>query len=503
MSRIFIEDGNKLYLRVIAVNEKSCDILFFSRILTTAAISGRLSRTMAYKIAVQEGDRLLFSEILDALGQTQSAIAKAAIVKPPWLSQVLKGQRKKVDGDMLERVANVLVDGLKSIEGNSRFPKERVQVVLASLSRFTAAAAAEVAPKVYPPGGLVAVDAAHYIKRAFDEDALKVFQGTMPFTMLVRGPVQSGKSSLLARLQNKAGAIGFKTAWFDPKGLSSQPEIATDKIEVNAIAAASVAKLLEEQWGLTPPDEVAIESIEGLLNWLLRALAPTASTPRLLILDDVAALGAHAAEDWLSLFVRTMHNKRATGGPQVSLAVGFSHHFETGFSRKTLVLSSVVHWWPRIELDWLTEAEVRTLEKGITGSSTLDDLYDLFGGQPYLTHAALAHGEFLHTVRTWTRVPSNDNAGAIRRLQPYRRHKSAIRHAIVGRARATDAEIQEVLKAFADACSGKVIRIPDHESFLETSKLIKIVNKRGKKSIAPALNIYRLIADDLSATPGK
>ncbi|MGH9929691.1 MAG: AAA-like domain-containing protein [Pyrinomonadaceae bacterium] len=456
---------------------------------------------MPYKIEVQDGDRLLFAEILDALGQTQFAIATAADVKPPWLSQVLKGQRKKVDGDMLERVANVFVDGLKSLNENTRFPPERVQVVLASLSRFTAKAAAEVAPKVYPPGGLVAVDAAHYISRQADEEALQAFQ-MMPFTMLVRGPVQCGKSSLLARLQHKARELGLKTAWFDPT-LLSQPQTTSDERRVNAPPAMSLAKLLQEQWGLAPLANEEIDSISQVLNWLSRELAPTSSTPRLLILDDLAALGAHTAEDWLSSFVRAMHNKRATGGPQVSVAVGITHHFAVDFRRKTLDVSSVVHWWPRIELDWLTETDVRHLEQVITGSSTSDDLCELFGGQPYLTHAAVAQSEFRNSVRLWTHEPSDNNASAVRRTQPYRRHRSAIRHAIWGQARGIDAEVQRVIKAFSVACSGKVPPSHDHESFLVTSRLIKVVNQAGKKASAPALNMYRLIADDLIESLGK
>jgi hypothetical protein len=446
---------------------------------------------MGRQINLSHDDRLLLREILDDLGLDQKGLAWQAEVTQSWLSQIFTGRRTNVDGKMLERIANVLIKGLQNYKSDSPFPEGRTRVILEFLNRFTAAADSVGATKLYQPGGPVPVDARYYISRPEDNKLLEAIN-QMPFTMLVRGPVQCGKSSLLARLEHKARLLGIETAWFDPKLLIIQtPQNVREQPDINVMAAMALSELLQVQWRLEQSPDGRTNSVAKLFNWLSQALASTATKSRLLILDDLSCIGGQAVEEWLSYFVRALHNKRATGGPQLSIAVGLTNHFGSNFSRRLHYLSSIVYWWPSIELSWLTNTQVTKLEDTIVGSALeTEDLYRLFAGQPYLTHAAAVDFGFRESVRNWINNSSEINAQPVRGSQSYERHLSAIRRAILGPTLEAEHDSIRLLKAFEGACNGQSPSDYDHNLFL---KMAKLSNEFGE----PALSIYRLFADDL------
>jgi hypothetical protein len=186
-----------------------------------------------------------------------------------------------------------------------------------------------------------------------------------------------------------------------------------------------------------------------------------------------------------------MHNKRARGGPQVSIAVGLTLHYAPSFGHRLLDVSSVVHWWPRIELGWFEDWQVKQLERAVSGGSAKGDLlYTLFEGQPYLTHAAAANNAFAQDVRSWVDAPSEDRAQTVRATQTYKRHLNALKLAILGPTLESDTGTRDLLHSFARACSGYIPPHIDHELFLENAKLL---TKAGQ----PSLGIYRLMAEDL------
>jgi len=291
---------------------------------------------MTRPIDLSDDDRNLFIEIVEATGMSRKTLALQSEVTQSWLSQVLNGKHTKIDSDMLNRIAHTLTKGLQECPKGGKFNQDRVTGALTFLSRFTDSAVEPPPTKIYPPGGPVPVDASHYINSTANQEVLSgLARG--PFTLLVRGPVQCGKSSLLARLEKGAREIGIETAWFDPRiPVSPSPQRGSQETDVNRAAAMALSELLETQWNLELPKNSTTDSIPRLVNWMLRALGPTASKPRLLIVDDLASLGPRAAEDWLSLFFRALHNKRATGGPQLSIAVAITAHFGPAFSRRLL-----------------------------------------------------------------------------------------------------------------------------------------------------------------------
>lgn len=437
-------------------------------------------------------ERTLLHEILETAGMPRKAIAEAAAVSQSWLSQMLAGRSVRIDAERLERVTNILAEALINRGDNALFSKERIRVAMRTLSRFSSVAAQLVPPRTYAPGGPVPVDSSHYIRRKADDESLNALQ-QIPFTMIVKGPVQCGKSSILARLEHKALELGVETAWFDPRlPVSPLHQAMENKAEVNNLAVKQLADLLQVQWALPPFPTDTTDPVSRLVNWLLRATRPTAQKPRLLILDDLSRLGTDLVEDFLSRFVRKIHNERATYGLELSIAIGMAPQFGGNFSDRLSSISSVVHWWPRIELGWFSRRQADELAAKLKSSvSENQSFYDHFAGQPYLTHAALMDHEFAESVLRWTNERTENYAKAIRESQTYRRHLSAIRFAVMGRPirRAGD-ETKELVRTFAEACNGREPVYHDEKLFFETAKLTSNLGQ-------PSIPIYRLVADDL------
>lgn len=446
--------------------------------------------TFAKHVDLSEDDRISFQVILDAAGMNQKRLAELAQISPGWLSQMLKGQRKRLDSEKIERVANVLVESLTRRQTDGAFPEQRVRIALASLSRFSEVAAGALPPRTYPAGGPVPVDGAHYIHREADDEAMEALQRE-PFTMVVKGPVQCGKSSILARLEHRARQLGFETAWFDPRvPISPQPKPTQQATDPDSEAPLLLSELLQAEWGLEPVGDREPISIRRVVTWLGRAMSSTRSKPRLLILDDLSKLGPRGVEDW-SQFVRTMHNKRATGGPQVSIAVGVTYNFVPYFERKLFELSSVVHWWPRIELGWFDSAAAGKLVNMVTGESSMtDSIYELFKGQPYLTHAGALDESFRSTIEHWTHDNSEGNAESVLSSQIYRRYLNALRLTVLGPTLEANGEALRLLDAFVGTLSGQTSLDRDQKLFLERAK---VLTEAG----TPTLSICRLIAHDL------
>src|SRR5258708_1300101 len=270
---------------------------------------------------------------------------------------------------------------------------------------------------------------AHYILRDDDKEALDALRG-MPFTMLVSGPLQCGKSSLLAKLGCNARDAGIETAWYDPAleriahGLTGRPDLST-----NSRAAMTLSERLQAEWNLGPPARL-IDSISELFIWLKQELSRSVAKPRLLILDDLANVGIGAVDEWLT-FVRVIHNNRSL--IDLSLAIGLTRHFQAPFGHELLNLSSNVHWWPKIELAWFDRKQVAQLEKSINnGSSPAGDLYELFSGQPFLTHAAATSSSFRQAVQRWTSDRSAINSRTVREALPFTKHLDSIKLAFCG-----------------------------------------------------------------------
>src|SRR5205823_6263298 len=102
-------------------------------------------------------------------------------------------------------------------------------------------------------------------------------------------------------------------------------------------------------------------------------------------------------------FVRAMHNERAFSNIQMSIAVGVTYLYGPEFERILLRMSSVVHWWPRIEVGWLKPDEVKKMSKKVsTVKCDEKKIFEVLQGQPYLTHAAIMYPKFCEALLSWS-----------------------------------------------------------------------------------------------------
>jgi hypothetical protein len=462
---------------------------------------------MAHRIDLSGEDCQRIAAVVRALEMAQSAVATASGVKQPWLSYLLRGSRRtSVDAGMVEKVALHLAKQVRQRIEEKAFTgdwtEERARLDLSFLSRFSEESPQFVPSNIHQPGGPIASNAIPYVERAFDSDILETLRQPS-FALLARGPVQSGKSTLLALLERRAREIGIETAWFDPQPPSiGVPTNARYDADAEADSTLAVSELLQARWGLNGPRRGAITTIAKLNTWLLQELTPAAPRPRLLILDDLVTLGGAAAERWLSLFVRPMVNQRATRGINISIAVGMTEHFGAYFARKLILISSVVHWRPRLTIGWLTLEEVAALLNSLREKDATDmyhetaapELYTMFRGQPYLTHAAAVNREFRGAVQQWVVSRSAASAAAVRQFDWYRRHLNAIRLALFGPTYEPNGEARELIQSFSDACTHMGAARPDidndHALFLQHAQLLDTHER-------PSLEIYRLFAEDL------
>lgn len=226
-----------------------------------------------------EEDRQLLAKIISSTGVSQKDLAIQAGVNRSWFKQVMESRPKRVDRVLLGRIAERLADQVKAETAALMFPEDDGRAALALLSRLTQELKRDA--KIYNPGGPVPIDAGHYVRREADDEIGRALRD-FPFTMLVTGPVQCGKSSLLTRLENKATSLGIDTLSFDPVSVRSQLASAAGPDEMSKISSLALAESLKARWRLQEPSDIIPDSIPRIYQWIIRSLEPTKTRPKLL-----------------------------------------------------------------------------------------------------------------------------------------------------------------------------------------------------------------------------
>lgn len=238
--------------------------------------------------------------------------------------------------------------------------------------------------------GTQPADAPLYIRRAAD-DQLEAVLGA-PFTALVSGPRQSGKSSLLARAMPVLREAGHDLVYVDLQQ--------ADGVVFESMPAWShhLARQIGRQTRSVPmPAEGAFDrSPMVVLNELVedRILAGR-RRPLTLVFDEIDRLfGRPTGLEAFSL-LRGWHNNRAVNPPlwgKVSLLLAHSTHPYLWIPDSD---RSPFNVGTRIRLMDFTLDQVRELQRRIAGGNLSEDrlqaLMDLTGGQPYLTRLGLHH----------------------------------------------------------------------------------------------------------------
>ncbi|HLK15177.1 MAG TPA: AAA-like domain-containing protein [Fimbriimonadaceae bacterium] len=240
-----------------------------------------------------------------------------------------------------------------------------------------------------PVGGAVPSDSPFYVERPSDAEfatALKANESIL----LVKGPRQAGKTSLIGRGAAQAARLGWRSVVTDFQKLSSS-HLGSDDALYRLLAA-----LLAKQLRFTYDFESEWLDVFGAnmnLDNFVRALLEASPEPFVWFMDEADKLfGVPFASDFFGL-VRSWHNSRATepGGPWGRLTVVIAYATEAHLFIQDLNQSpfNVGRQLPLSNFTVEQVADLNTRYGKPLGAEEVRRLWQLVGGQPFLTRRAL------------------------------------------------------------------------------------------------------------------
>jgi len=246
-------------------------------------------------------------------------------------------------------------------------------------------AAAGGMAELEPETGTVSLDSPYYVRREVDTRIESLLQGRGA-TILLRGPRQVGKSSLLVRAEARARSEGLKVSRIDFQ-LVDDEHRQTLKTLLKHMAYVMASDFNTE----VQPDQVwddRLGSKKSLTRFLERAVLKESGSRFMLCLDEVdGAFSARYCDDFFSM-LRFWHNERATSGLWKQLHLVITHSTDPSLWITDLNLSPFNvgerHW-----LSDFTPQEVRDLSDRYKVCANLEELMDLVSGHPYLVRRAL------------------------------------------------------------------------------------------------------------------
>jgi len=246
-------------------------------------------------------------------------------------------------------------------------------------------------PRIIQETGTMRPDSLFYIRRHEDEIAERRLE--QPGSMIVvQGPLQSGKSSLLIRLHARSRHKGYRTIYldfqtgFDKRQLSSLHNIFQAIAHRMALLFKTSLKP-DDVW-----DSKHLGEKGSFENFLARAVLANSSLPAVIILDELDRLFERSYSNDFFGAILGWHKKQATEGSdweKLHIALGHAINptlwldpSQSPFSiGKSLLLSDFTH-------DQVAKLNGH-LGSPLNDPKEIEFLIDLLGGHPYLVHQAL------------------------------------------------------------------------------------------------------------------
>lgn len=244
-------------------------------------------------------------------------------------------------------------------------------------------------PALEPVGGAVPPDSPFYVERATDGEfmgALKRHESIL----LVKGPRQMGKTSLIGRGARLAREEGWRVAMTDFQKLSTAQLASEDGFY--RLLAHTLARALkfhydfENEW-------LDVFGANMNMDCFVRALLEESDVPFVWFMDEADKIfGAPFASDFFGL-VRSWHNSRATepGGPWDRFTVVMGYATEAHLFIQDLN-QSPFNVGRQLALDDFDALQVEELNRRYGAplkTGEIPDLMRLIGGQPFLVRRAL------------------------------------------------------------------------------------------------------------------
>ena len=244
----------------------------------------------------------------------------------------------------------------------------------------------------FPPGGTMDVQSPFYVARNTDKGALDLIQQGGGITMTIKGPRQSGKSSLLSRVLQHAESIEKKGVLLDFQMMDQSDMDQPD------LFFRSFCSLLSEELNIADRTDEFWKSGSGnkqkCRKYFSNHILPSFDGPVVLALDEVDRVFSIPFRNDFFSMLRNWHNSRRPGAPwrRLDLVLVTStepYQFIDDLTQspfnvgETLVLQDLT-------LEQAIELNERFSSPPLT-SDEVEKLTDWVGGLPYLVHRGLYH----------------------------------------------------------------------------------------------------------------
>ncbi len=250
---------------------------------------------------------------------------------------------------------------------------------------------ARTGSRLEPDGGAVPLDSRFYIVRPTDHEFLTAVQDHDSI-VLVRGPRQVGKTSLLARSLQHAREAGARVV------LTDMQRAAPEQLESPAALFRAFGEMMADQLDLDVSfDDVA----DGRRGWnvnferfMRRDVLRSDDGHVVWALDEVDRLFSSSFSGVVFGLFRSWHNDRALnpGGPWCRLTLAMAYATEAHLFISDLN-QSPFNVGTRLALEDFTRGEVADLNRRygspIADGPGIERLYTLVGGCPYLVRRGL------------------------------------------------------------------------------------------------------------------
>ncbi len=302
----------------------------------------------------------------------------------PYLLPIRVGADKRVDGPI-----GAYINGLNfSVWQSSRDNDRVISEIRRALTEEPKQAPTD--KQLEPVGGAVPPDSPFYAERMTDVEFTKALRANESI-ILVKGPRQMGKTSLIGRGAKLVRELGWRQVSTDFQKLSTSQMGSDDAFY--KLLAATLARQLKLKYDFA---EEWIDVFGANMNMdnFIRELLEASDEPLVWFMDEGDKLfGVPFASDFFGL-VRSWHNSRATepDGPwsRFTVVIGYAteaHLFIQDLNQSPFNVGRQIPLQP-FNLDQLWDLNER-YGSPIKSRTDAEALHQLVGGQPFLTRRAL------------------------------------------------------------------------------------------------------------------
>ena len=263
-------------------------------------------------------------------------------------------------------------------------------------------------PRIVMETGTIRLDSPFYVRRK-EDDIAECCLDQPGSTIVVKGPRQSGKSSLLARIHALSKPAGRRSVYLDFQTFDElQFASLGSTLQTLARRIGRVLKTTMQPAELWDSDLLGEKG--SFAEFLARAVLAGTSSSVVLILDEVDRLFDRPYRGDFFAAVRGWHNNRATEEAWENLHLVLGHATDPALWIENLN-ESPFNVGDRLRLGDFTRDQVADLNvrhgNPLRNSDEITGLMELVGGHPYLVRQAL----YVIATERWSLDRLREEAG--------------------------------------------------------------------------------------------